>query len=164
MVSFFFKRLNEASIFIETSVNLLLITMDSLFCGKATLTPVLPIESPAKRVSIGEEKSICKGAFHFQWNAEFAKRTSTKWWAKMDSNHRPHDYQSCALASWAIGPFLVEISGIEPLTSCLQGRRSPSWAKPPNLSHLLTRYIHCQLSTVNCQFSLCPLNWITLST
>ena len=22
----------------------------------------------------------------------------------MDSNHRPHDYQSCALASWAIGP------------------------------------------------------------
>ena len=29
---------------------------------------------------------------------------SLKWWAKMDSNHRPHDYQSCALASWAIGP------------------------------------------------------------
>ena len=27
--------------------------------------------------------------------------------------------------------FMVEISGIEPLTSCLQGRRSPSWAKPP---------------------------------
>ena len=26
---------------------------------------------------------------------------------------------------------VVEISGIEPLTSCLQGRRSPSWAKPP---------------------------------
>ena len=23
----------------------------------------------------------------------------TTWWAKMDSNHRPHDYQSCALAS-----------------------------------------------------------------
>ncbi len=21
------------------------------------------------------------------------------WWAKVDSNHRPHDYQSCALAS-----------------------------------------------------------------
>ena len=30
---------------------------------------------------------------------------SLKWWAKMDSNHRPHDYQSCALASWAIGPY-----------------------------------------------------------
>ena len=34
-----------------------------------------------------------------------------KWWAKMDSNHRPHDYQSCALASWAIGPYWF-------LTSC----------------------------------------------
>jgi len=21
------------------------------------------------------------------------------WWAKVDSNHRPHDYQSCALTS-----------------------------------------------------------------
>ena len=64
----------------------------------------------------------------------FSQFLKKKWWAKMDSNHRPHDYQSCALASWAIGPydfFLVEISGIEPLTSCLQGRRSPSWAKPP---------------------------------
>ena len=33
-------------------------------------------------------------------------KTFLKWWAKMDSNHRPHDYQSCALASWAIGPFI----------------------------------------------------------
>ena len=33
--------------------------------------------------------------------------------------------------------YMVEISGIEPLTSCLQGRRSPSWAKPPYL-HLFT--------------------------
>ena len=31
---------------------------------------------------------------------------------------------------------LVEISGIEPLTSCLQGRRSPSWAKPPYRWHI----------------------------
>ena len=33
-----------------------------------------------------------------------------KWWAKMDSNHRPHDYQSCALASWAIGPYQLPLS------------------------------------------------------
>ena len=26
-------------------------------------------------------------------------RTVKKWWAQVDSNHRPHDYQSCALAS-----------------------------------------------------------------
>ena len=28
--------------------------------------------------------------------------------------------------------WMVEINGIEPLTSCLQGRRSPSWAIPPS--------------------------------
>ena len=36
---------------------------------------------------------------------------SLKWWAKMDSNHRPHDYQSCALASWAIGPYQLTSFG-----------------------------------------------------
>ena len=30
-----------------------------------------------------------------------------RWWAQVDSNHRPHDYQSCALASWAMGPWRV---------------------------------------------------------
>ena len=37
--------------------------------------------------------------------AELNPHIFSKWWAKMDSNHRPHDYQSCALASWAIGPY-----------------------------------------------------------
>ena len=59
-----------------------------------------------------------------------------RWWAQMDSNHRPHAYQACALTSWAMSPLnnltaLVEVSGIEPLTPCLQGRCSTSWAKPP---------------------------------
>ena len=40
-----------------------------------------------------------------------------KWWAKMDSNHRPHDYQSCALASWAIGPYLVTSSSLATFSS-----------------------------------------------
>ena len=51
----------------------------------------------------------------------------------MDSNHRPHAYQACALTTWAMSPYLVEISGIEPLTPCLQSRCSPSWAIPPYL-------------------------------
>ena len=34
----------------------------------------------------------------------FAHSPSRAWWAKVDSNHRPHDYQSCALTSWAISP------------------------------------------------------------
>ena len=41
---------------------------------------------------------------------------------------------------------LVEISGIEPLTSCVQGRRSPSWAISPIISfgfhsHIVPWYI-----------------------
>ena len=26
-------------------------------------------------------------------------------WAQVDSNHRPHAYQACALTGWAMGPF-----------------------------------------------------------
>ena len=26
------------------------------------------------------------------------------WWAEVDSNHRPHAYQACALTCWAISP------------------------------------------------------------
>ena len=107
--------------------------------------------------------------FAFRRNAEFAKRTSTSWWAKMDSlscgkatpvetvhwtvskcrlsspsqtlqsslvgqnglepsTSRLSVVCSSQLSYWPIFAhfFLVEISGIEPLTSCLQGRRSPS--------------------------------------
>ena len=27
------------------------------------------------------------------------------WWAQVDSNHRPHAYQACALTTWAMSPF-----------------------------------------------------------
>ena len=26
---------------------------------------------------------------------------------------------------------MVEVNGLEPMTSCVQGRRSPNWATPP---------------------------------
>ena len=45
----------------------------------------------------------------------------------------PQELQSISLV-------VVEISGIEPLTSCLQGRRSPSWAKPPDLFRSLLKW------------------------
>ena len=39
---------------------------------------------------------------------------------------------SSQLSYWPISLLLlVESTGIEPVTSCLQGRRSPSWANPP---------------------------------
>ncbi len=53
------------------------------------------------------------------------------WWAQMDSDHRPHAYQACALTSWAMSPYVVEVIGFEPMTPCLQGRCSTSWAIPP---------------------------------
>ena len=140
--------------------------MDSLFCGKATLTPVLPIESPAKRVSIGEEKSICKGAFHFQWNAEFAKRTSTKWWAKMDSNHRPHDYQSCALASWAIGPFWWRLAGSNRWPPACKAGALPAELNPQIFPIFLqgTSIVNCQLSILSVPSKLNNVKYLTLCT
>lgn len=53
------------------------------------------------------------------------------WWAQMDSDHRPHAYQACALTSWAMSPCVVEVIGFEPMTPCLQGRCSTSWAISP---------------------------------
>ena len=79
------------------------------------------------------------------------RKISKIWWAQVDSNHRPHAYQACALTTWAMSPYdlvcrfsifatftlsreLVEMNGIEPMTPCLQSRCSPSWATPPNIS------------------------------
>ena len=31
------------------------------------------------------------------------------WWAWMDSNHRPHPYQRCALTAWATRPYPFQI-------------------------------------------------------
>ena len=71
---------------------------------------------------------------------------TVRWSVWMDSNHRPHAYQACALATWAtdrslsgysvrpslkVLPLMVEMKGFEPLTPCLQGRCSPNWATPP---------------------------------
>ena len=76
--------------------------------------------------------------------------SSIEWSVWMDSNHRPRAYQARALTCWAMSPFslpmylvhlfaillkllqlLVEMMGFEPMTPCLQGRCSPSWATPP---------------------------------
>ena len=102
------------------------------------------------------------------WNP--ASIREIKWWAKVDSNHRPHDYQSCALTSWAIGP-LVEMSGIEPLTPCLQGRCSPSWATPPyeqgirieifSFPRLKVHNLSIAPSKLNNDLRLCSL-WLTI--
>ena len=66
--------------------------MDSLFCGKAT--PVATVHRTVAKSRLSSPFYVSRiqlFAFHFG--------LLLKWWAKMDSNHRPHDYQSCALAS-----------------------------------------------------------------
>ena len=64
-----------------------------------------------------------------------------KWWAKMDSNHRPHDYQSCALASWAIGPSWWRLAGSNRWPPACKAGALPAELNPRNLSIFIIRYI-----------------------
>ena len=44
--------------------------------------------------------------FFIQFSRYFAlKNFHSSWWAQVDSNHRPHAYQACALTTWAMRPF-----------------------------------------------------------
>ena len=45
------------------------------------------------------------------------------------SNHLSYE----PICTWFLKDRLVEMMGFEPMTPCLQGRCSPSWATPPNL-------------------------------
>ncbi len=42
----------------------------------------------------------------------------------------------------------MEMSGIEPLTSALQGQRSPSWATPPDISSESHSCLYLNLGTM----------------
>ena len=65
------------------------------------------------------------------------------------------DFNVVYFSTW-VGSFdaykakMVENSGIEPLTSCVQGRRSPSWANSPSISLALfsEASLKCSLRTV----------------
>ena len=94
--------------------------------------------------------------FGFQWTFSLPKYFCLRWWAQVDSNHRPRAYQARALTTWAMSPLsyfdvsrlsrllftaflpLVEMMGFEPMTPCLQGRCSPNWATPPYWEVILT--------------------------
>ena len=109
---------------------------------------------------------------YFRWNSAFlcelgvcdtprAKKVEflENWWAQVDSNHRPHAYQACALTTWAMSPYkrwplpfrVVEMNGIEPMTPCLQSRCSPSWATPP-YSIWILRHIPLSDSSFHLRF------------
>ena len=79
--------------------------LDSLFCQRRLLLPfLLKLQYFLKRTYY----NLCFAViiqFSRYVLVMFLKAQSPgtlifiTWWAKMDSNHRPHDYQSCALAS-----------------------------------------------------------------
>ena len=101
--------------------------------------------------------SVCQSCLDFSPQSLQLAVGTADWWAQVESNHRPHAYQACALTFWAMSPCYLHISGIhlwssvlfllnftfrffqpmvemkgfEPLTPCLQGRCSPNWATPP---------------------------------
>ena len=66
----------------------LLITLISLFSFQGAISDFLRSE-----ISSQSLKSL------------FPSLITRIWWARVGSNHRPYDYQSYALASWATGPF-----------------------------------------------------------
>ena len=41
----------------------------------------------------------------FPFTLLLLNQNSLTWWAQVDSNHRPHAYQACALTTWAMSPF-----------------------------------------------------------
>ena len=67
----------------------LLITLISLFSFQGAI--LCPLLSP--EISSQFLKSL------------FPSLITRIWWARVGSNHRPYDYQSYALASWATGPY-----------------------------------------------------------
>ena len=109
------KRLNEVSTVIEASFNLLeelkfIRAADSSTSSLFTFNYSLKSnafemvgQSGLNFISIILRFASCNRSTKVE--VPFCPFSFRKWWAKVDSNHRPHDYQSCALASWAIGPF-----------------------------------------------------------
>ena len=100
----------------------------------------------------GLKWTFCNWLLRNQTGSRHLRRISFEiWWAQMDSDHRPHAYQACALTSWAMSPYMVEVIGIEPMTPCLQGRCSTSWAIPPFLAKAYLCKINASPSKDACE-------------
>ena len=79
--------------------------LDSLFCQRRLLLPfLLKLQYFLKRtyynLCFAVIIQFSRYVLVMSLKARFPETLIfITWWAKMDSNHRPHDYQSCALAS-----------------------------------------------------------------
>ena len=83
----------------------LVFPLDSLFCQRRLLLPfLLKLQYFLKRTYYNLCFAVIIQFSRYVLVMFFKARSPETlifitWWAKMDSNHRPHDYQSCALAS-----------------------------------------------------------------
>ena len=79
--------------------------LDSLFCQRRLLLPfLLKLQYFLKRTYYNLCFAVIIQFSRYVLVMSLKARSPETlifitWWAKMDSNHRPHDYQSCALAS-----------------------------------------------------------------
>ena len=79
--------------------------LDSLFCQRRLLLPfLLKLQYFLKRTYYNLCFAVIIQFSRYVLVMSLKARSPgtlifITWWAKMDSNHRPHDYQSCALAS-----------------------------------------------------------------
>ena len=67
-------------------------------------------------------------------------KTTPKWWEEIDSNYRSEDttdLQSAPFGQLRNLPIMVEVIGVEPMTFCLQGRRSSQLNYTPILEPLV---------------------------
>ena len=124
--------------------------MDSLCCGKARLVATVHWTVAKSRLSSPfwlSRPLRCS----VLWGSVSFFRFCRSWWAKMDSNHRPHDYQSCALASWAIGPFWWRLAGSNRWPPACKAGALPAELNPQIFPIFLqgTSIVNCQLSIVN---------------
>ena len=54
---------------------------------------------------ISDEICIFFVSSAYRYTPETKKcKARRNWWAQVDSNHRPHAYQACALTTWAMSP------------------------------------------------------------
>ena len=83
----------------------LVFPLDSLFCQRRLLLPfLLKLQYFLKRTYYNLCFAVIIQFSRYVLVMSLQTRSPETWifitwWAKMDSNHRPHDYQSCALAS-----------------------------------------------------------------
>ena len=93
----------------------------------------------------------------------FSQSLNKKWWAKMDSNHRPHDYQSCALASWAIGPYQAllwwRVPGSNRWPPACKAGALPAELTPHIRDSVFCRYISSVPSKLNNVIQTNTLYW-----